>query len=276
MRPFLLLVALLYMTRVSVFAASLGPESLQAPADTTQFLQKAPQLSWTKKHKSLLLKSSSALLATGIFITAYNRYDRPLRVISQKERTSISDKAASLVEPMGTSLPLHATFATMFALGALAKRPKMREAAIVGLGSFYLSAVSTSFLKKSFQRHRPSNTDDSHLFDGADGNGQNTSFPSSHTSNAFAAATALASVYRDSKWVPQVAYGVATLVGLSRINDNKHWASDVLAGAALGYLTGKVSYWTFTKVKNQLQKRNWVVSPNWQSGAIGVNASLRF
>ncbi|KAA3436626.1 phosphatase PAP2 family protein [Rufibacter hautae] len=275
MRFLLILVALLYMTRASVFAASLGPDSLQTQTDTTYF-QQAPSLPWVKQHKSLLLKSSSVLLVTGLFITSYNRYDRPLHVLAQQERTSVSDKTARLVEPLGTALPLHATFATMFAMGALAKRPKMREAALVGLGGFYLSAVSTSILKKSFQRHRPSSTDDSHLFDGADGSGKNTSFPSSHTSNAFAAATALASVYRDSKWVPEVAYGVATLVGLSRINDNKHWASDVLAGAALGYLTGKASYWAIRKAKTQLQKRNWVVSPNWQNGAAGLNASLRF
>jgi membrane-associated phospholipid phosphatase len=52
-------------------------------------------------------------------------------------------------------------------------------------------------------------------------------------------ATVFATMYRDQRWVPPVAYGLATLVGLSRIYDNAHWASDVMAGAAIGFLSAK-------------------------------------
>ena len=61
------------------------------------------------------------------------------------------------------------------------------------------------------------------------------SFPSGHTSAAFSVATVFASRYRDHKWVPWVAYGVATLIGLSRLPDQAHFPSDLFAGAALGY-----------------------------------------
>jgi membrane-associated phospholipid phosphatase len=46
-------------------------------------------------------------------------------------------------------------------------------------------------------------------------------------------------MYKNKKWVPPVAYSLATLVGLSRIYDNAHWGSDVLAGAAIGFLSAK-------------------------------------
>ncbi|WP_207432317.1 phosphatase PAP2 family protein [Sabulibacter ruber] len=275
MRSLLLTLALLFLFRATVSAATLGLDTLNVTTDTT-FLQTKPELTWTQKHRKLLLRSSSALLATGLFIASYQHFDRPIHVLSQASRTPLTNNTAKVLQPMGTALPLHATFAAMFTIGALAKRPKMRDAAIVGLGSFYINSLVTDKLKKTFQRHRPSNTSDSQLFDGADGNGTNTSFPSSHTSNAFAAATAIASVYHDSRWVPQLAYGVATLVGLSRINDNKHWASDVLAGAAVGYLTGKATYWGYSHLKGKLSKPKWVVTPTWQSGQAGVNASLRF
>ena len=62
----------------------------------------------------------------------------------------------------------------------------------------------------------------------------NTSFPSGHTTVAFATAAALARESR-ARWVPWVAYPVAALVGWSRLRDNRHWASDVVAGAAVGY-----------------------------------------
>lgn len=66
-----------------------------------------------------------------------------------------------------------------------------------------------------------------------------SSFPSGHTTSAFAVATVFATMYRDRPWIPVVAYGAATLVGLSRITENRHWSTDVAVGAALGYITGK-------------------------------------
>jgi membrane-associated phospholipid phosphatase len=66
-----------------------------------------------------------------------------------------------------------------------------------------------------------------------------TSFPSAHTTVAFAAATA-ASREIDRSWpgaaryVTPLSYSVATLVGLSRMFKNKHWASDVVGSAGLG------------------------------------------
>jgi membrane-associated phospholipid phosphatase len=80
----------------------------------------------------------------------------------------------------------------------------------------------------------------------------NSSFPSGHTTVAFAAATVFAKEYRDIPYIPIAAYTAATLVGLSRITENKHWATDVLAGAALGYFTGKLvvnNYHRYAKLK---------------------------
>jgi len=52
-------------------------------------------------------------------------------------------------------------------------------------------------------------------------------------------ATVFASVYKDKPWVGVLSYGIATGVALSRLNDDKHWASDVFIGAALGFAGGK-------------------------------------
>jgi membrane-associated phospholipid phosphatase len=60
------------------------------------------------------------------------------------------------------------------------------------------------------------------------------SFPSGHATLAFAAATAL-DRETSSRWVPAIAYPIAGLVGWSRVHDRKHWTSDVLAGAAIGF-----------------------------------------
>ena len=68
----------------------------------------------------------------------------------------------------------------------------------------------------------------------------NDSFPSNHTANAFAAATTLNIRYGWEVSFP--AYGVATLVGIGRVKADKHYWKDVLAGAAIGSLSG----WIFT------------------------------
>jgi len=71
------------------------------------------------------------------------------------------------------------------------------------------------------------------------------SFPSGHTAQAFAAATFLSEEYKDRfKWMPYVAYGMASGVGAMRIANNKHYVSDVLLGAGIGILSMKVAYWT--------------------------------
>jgi membrane-associated phospholipid phosphatase len=64
-------------------------------------------------------------------------------------------------------------------------------------------------------------------------------FPSGHTATAFSIATVFATQYHENKAVPILFYSAATLVGISRLTEHEHWASDVFVGALLGYLSGK-------------------------------------
>lgn len=61
------------------------------------------------------------------------------------------------------------------------------------------------------------------------------SFPSGHAIAAFSVATVMARRYGNHRWVPFVAYGLATAVGFSRISTSAHFPADVFAGAVLGY-----------------------------------------
>ncbi len=94
------------------------------------------------------------------------------------------------------------------------------------------------------------------------GNKINSSFPSGHTTVAFAAATVFAMEYKDKPLIPILSYTAATLIGLSRVTENRHWFTDVLAGAVLGYFTGKQvsdNYHRYAKLKAPAQKKNTVV-----------------
>ncbi len=75
-------------------------------------------------------------------------------------------------------------------------------------------------------------------------NGGRGSFPSGHTATAFMGATLLAHEYgHKSVWIPIAGYSVATATGVLRILNNKHYASDVLVGAAIGIVSAELAYW---------------------------------
>jgi membrane-associated phospholipid phosphatase len=107
------------------------------------------------------------------------------------------------------------------------------------------------------------------IYVGKDINGNKLygSFPSGHTMNAFAIATVYAMQYKDKPWIPVIAYSSASLVGLSRIVQNKHWTTDVLVAATLGYLDGRQvvnNYHRYAKTKLQQAKRKGELSFNIQ------------
>lgn len=99
-----------------------------------------------------------------------------------------------------------------------------------------------------------------------------TSFPSGHTTLAFAAATVYAMEYSDRPIVPILSYSAASLIGLSRITENKHWASDVLIGGILGHLIGRQvvnNYHRYAKLKSEeaAKKKNTLsFAPQYQFG----------
>ena len=98
------------------------------------------------------------------------------------------------------------------------------------------TAVSTEALKFAAGRKRPNETTDpDEWFDGG------ASFPSMHTSLAFAIGTVFAESGNDKyRWLRRiVGYGVAGGTAYLRVDHNQHWASDILAGAALGLTTAR-------------------------------------
>lgn len=121
-----------------------------------------------------------------------------------------------------------------------------KKTAELSTKAYALSGVITIVGKGFFNRERPREaTKDGGKWYGPKGLlekdkwWENVSFPSGHTSSAFAVATVIAERYKKNKLTFISAYSLATLVGLSRITQDAHWLSDVLVGASIGYLSGK-------------------------------------
>lgn len=127
--------------------------------------------------------------------------------------------------------------------GIMENDKRSKNVALNATKAVLINTVISQLVKHSMKRTRPfqmydADADDS--FNPFEDDKTNDSFYSGHTSTAFAIATVFADEYKEHKWVPYLAYGLATSAATARIYLNKHWISDVTAGAAIGYYIGKV------------------------------------
>lgn len=151
----------------------------------------------------------------------------------------------------------------MYAGGRLGDRSDLADAGLHTTESLVLALAATGALKSLVGRARPDEVpDDPHQFELGRGLGGDRyqSFPSGHTSLAFAAASSLSTelgrIHPGTRaWTRPLLYGGASLVGISRTYNNKHWASDVVAGAAIGTFSGwKVVRYAHTHPNNRLDR----------------------
>ena len=109
----------------------------------------------------------------------------------------------------------------------------------------------------------------------------NNSFPSGHTATAFMTATMLNKEYGDlSPWVGMGAYATATATGLMRMANNRHWMSDILAGAGIGIMSTEFAYWLsdiiFKRKKASSELiDHWVDFEQWNPSFLGFYANFQ-
>jgi membrane-associated phospholipid phosphatase len=134
-----------------------------------------------------------------------------------------------------------------YAVGRLARSDHFADLGFHGAEALALGGALTGLVKGIAGRQRPyvdERDADNFAFGAGFGSGARTSFPSGHTTAAFAVAAAITAETRH--WWPgaprvitPVLYGGASLVGLARVYDDRHWASDVIVGAAIGTAAGR-------------------------------------
>ena len=152
----------------------------------------------------------------------------------------------------------------LYLFGRFTNHPGIEDLGWHGTESVLLGGATAWVLKGLTGRARPYVTGDSTAHDfkfgGGFTNSNRQSFPSGHTTAAFAAAAAVVSE-AERGWphhfwlVAPVMFGGASLVGLSRMYHDKHWASDVAVGAAIGTFSGlKVVRYAHAHPKNFLDR----------------------
>jgi len=146
----------------------------------------------------------------------------------------LQEHVADVVQPLGT----WASFVVIggFTFGGLAAHDAKAYGA--GLDALSASAISglviVPVMKKIIGRFRPNAGYGPYHFEPFD---HGPSFPSGHAAQAFTVASVIATEY-PKRWVKAACYLPASLVLFARVRHDAHWASDVVAGALIGYGTG--------------------------------------
>ncbi len=202
-------------------------KALRSLGDDTLYLLTSP----------LRLTPESALVVGGIAagIAGLSLADRSIRHELAPHRHDSLRDAADDISLLGNGFVLFGLNAGSVVVGEGIKQyngdARFLEAALVATESQLLTAAFTEGIAYTTGRSTPHDSNDPFRFKfGRD------SFPSAHTSQTFAVAAVISD--RFDQPAGAIAYTLAGAVGLARLVQDKHWASDVAAGAALGWGIG--------------------------------------
>ncbi len=144
------------------------------------------------------------------------------------------------ISNVGASYTLIPIVAGFYGYGVIRDDPKPREVGVLGAEALLDSLIVVELMKTAVRRNRPdAATEPGEFWEGG------SSFPSGHAMESWSLASLIAHEYgRGSKVVPVVAYALAALVSGARFAAQKHYASDIVAGGAMGWFIGRYVYQT--------------------------------
>lgn len=190
---------------------------------------------------------AGALITAGLFTTDQSSYNY---ISKGKDRTKIFRTTSPVITNFGANYGL-LSLAAFAGYSFIFNDSKAKETSYLATESFLTSSIWVVSMKWMLSRERPS----AHNTSGSAAGGKWSgpfgyfkskprksvsyfdAFPSGHTATAFSIATVIAKQYNQSFYVPLFSYVAASLVGITRIAESTHWASDVFVGAIIGYLS---------------------------------------
>ena len=183
---------------------------------------------WKSGEWQNLAWASLAVAGTAALI------DAPLR---DEMRRQPRGNNLMLIEHLGAEYSI-AVVGGFYLAGSLADNDKAVFVAQDGLtASIIASGLVTPAIKIVAGRSRPYENTGTSDFNSLGADNPNSSFPSGHTTEAFALASVISAHYEET-WIKASAYTAAGLVGIARTYHDAHFASDVLAGALIGNWVG--------------------------------------
>ena len=264
-------------TGLGLAVATIAPVAQAQPTDTTHISQEPL---FTNRDAWVALGFAAGTVA---LYPADRYFARKLQTPHNQENRFLQN-AATDFRYMGTPGSLYIGLG-MYAVGRVARIDRMADLGLHGTEALLVASGTVYVLKGLMGRARPElDIEDERNFALARGfkkGDDYRSFPSGHSAMGFAAAAAVTS--ETSKWWPQstwfiapVMYGGATMIAASRMYNNKHWASDVVMGAAIGTFAGtKVVRYHHSHPGNRIDK--WLLHPHVEKkpdGTVAVGVDI--
>lgn len=228
-----------------------APSGLHAEVRATD-----SQPTWTGDETLLLV---GGLAGAGIL----SLYDEDLHDEAGEHRHSGLDRISDGFDLLGHPLVTLGIGGALYGAGMMRRDEELAQTGRLAVQAVLVAEAATLALKVGVGRERPDGDEDAWSFRPLALEDDHDSFPSAHTSGAFALASVL-SQRSTRPYAPWLYYGLASLVGLSRVYDEDHWASDVAVGALVGELSGRLL------VRMQGQKSGWLlgVAPSARGGSL--------
>jgi len=239
MRPFCLLpaVALTLAVPTPAFAQATVPAPRAEPSLRTFFTDLADDARRLPSNQA-----ATTVAFAGILSTSASTLDAQVALWDPEDEF----KGGTWI---GNSVVLATGTLVTYGVAHWARMPRVKLVAVDVLRAQALSLGLTYGLKYAVGRERPDHSSED-------------SFPSGHTAQTFESATVLARYFGLPNAIP--AFGVATYIALSRLNQNRHFLSDVTFGAGIGIAVG----WSATHGRG-----NWNIAPALSRSERGVRVS---
>ncbi len=181
---------------------------------------------------------------------------------------------SQLSEPFGNPLKMGILALGTYYTAGLLKNESLTGASSAALQGMLTAGVAAMAIKLLVHRVRPEEQIlfDPYKFKGPSMAGDNLSFPSGHSTIAFALAASLSSYYENDWRLAVPLYFIAGITAYQRVYDFKHWPSDVVAGALLGtWIGSKIGSW---QRERKSPIRLGVVSNHWGGSSLNFSFKL--
>jgi membrane-associated phospholipid phosphatase len=234
--------------------------------DSTTSLPRRDSFVSTKDVASALVASAAVAFVA--------KLDGNIAREAPESNSAFARNVARGSEKLGNPLYIAPALGVTWLAGRISGHPGLSASSARIAGGIAASAAVASGMKLVAGRARPGQSDD----DGDRGEFEafsgHTAFPSGHTTVAFSLAAGI-DHETDARWVPYIVYPVAGLVGWSRLRDNRHWASDVLAGALVGVWTTH-KFQSLVRQGHRPSRLELDLVPAPDAPGIGARATLKF
>jgi len=190
----------------------------------------------------------------GAGLLAYIQDEKIQTFFTGHQSVAADNFSKYIFEPVGNGKGTCVLIGGLYIGGRLAKDKRLAGTSLTAAKAFIVSSVCVQVAKQLTHRHRPfqDQVPDHARWDGPASDPGYNSFPSGHSAAAFSVATVFAMEYSSTIWIPALAYTLAAGTAVSRLYDNKHWASDVVIGSAVGFVSGRFMWKQSRKGHNRL------------------------